>query len=1151
MRFRRLDIPAFGPFTGFSANYGSGAPDFHLVFGPNEAGKSSLLRAISALLYGIPVQSDDNFLHDYKDLRLSAEIENRAGRRLHFTRAKGRKNTIRGVDGVALDDDVLMPFLGGVDEQYFDSVFGLDGDELKKGAETLLSRDGDLGQVLLATGTGGTLIQQTLDQFVQRSEQYFKGRARANVSIRPAANELKEQHKLVREHAVLPNRWAQIEQQLAERSQASGVLETACEELERELDWIGRCQDALPTVAQLNEKQRQLQQLPALPALAADFASRARESRDQAARDGAALKREQDNVARLKEQLQQCEIAPAILAEMATLDDLHRRSEVYLGQTERLQQLRRDLSAREIELATGMQAFGLTGPVATLDKLRIAQPVRLVFEEAAHNLELAQLAQSTNIAEIDKARQMIESDQATLADVPADAPAALQSAVEVASEYRQQYRDLPHSKSVVEKLHRALTQARALLPGVRIDDASLAALPVPTTATIRRYRDRLAEQLREIEQHTERREEYRQQQKDLRDELARLQRDGELPSVQALVQARTERDGLWAKVLDAWTGDRHEDNTALQQNYPLAVKRADTLADALRADAEKVALADQLHGRIADCHQAMDEIGASIDQLQSDLQNMQAEWLAQWQDCEVQVRSPDEMIEWREHWLDYRKRLREHQDAQDDVHRIERMTDDIVVQLQDVLTDADTDDFDQLYTLARQRVSDRDQAIGKRKEMQDRIQRQQVVLEQLQTKASQLERDAGKALDAWARGCRELEFDADTTVNAGRELMRQRLALLDQYDEWQKLSAEAAEIETDVLAWEQSVDECSARLATGGESVVARQEAMWNALAHARKAQDRHNTLSDQLQQASDELGRIELQARQSEELLVQHINQAQIDSIDALEPLLAKVDQRERLLQAIDTHQQSLAGLARSESVSEFVERVEREDSELLAARRSELTRVRADKQKELQTLRDASGELNREREQLARADDQAAKHGQRAASIAATLEADARDFIKLRLATAFLERQRDQFRDENQAPLLDASSKIFKAVTLGSFERLAPDYDARDEAVIVGERANGNRVPVEGMSEGTRDQLYLSLRLAALAQHMKNSEPMPLIMDDLLMTFDNQRSLAMLRQIAALAQHTQIFLFTHHRHLVEMCRGELQDSEYCVHEL
>ena len=78
MRFDRLHIPAFGPFTNLELTFPVQGSDLHVIYGSNEAGKSSLLRAIRDLLFGIHSQSPDNFVHDYKRLRIIGEIANQA-----------------------------------------------------------------------------------------------------------------------------------------------------------------------------------------------------------------------------------------------------------------------------------------------------------------------------------------------------------------------------------------------------------------------------------------------------------------------------------------------------------------------------------------------------------------------------------------------------------------------------------------------------------------------------------------------------------------------------------------------------------------------------------------------------------------------------------------------------------------------------------------------------------------------------------------------------------------------------------------------------------------------------------------------------------------------------------------------------------------
>jgi uncharacterized protein YhaN len=165
--------------------------------------------------------------------------------------------------------------------------------------------------------------------------------------------------------------------------------------------------------------------------------------------------------------------------------------------------------------------------------------------------------------------------------------------------------------------------------------------------------------------------------------------------------------------------------------------------------------------------------------------------------------------------------------------------------------------------------------------------------------------------------------------------------------------------------------------------------------------------------------------------------------------------------------------------------------------------------------------------------------------------LKQDARRFVRLRLAVHFLQTQIERFRKENQGPLLEKSGQVFQSITRGAFAGLGAEFNADDVPILVGLRPDQSSVPISGMSDGSRDQLYLALRLSALNRYLEAHEPMPLILDDLLITFDDDRATAILPQLAALARRTQIFLFTHHDHLVELCRRVLGEDAFHLHRL
>jgi uncharacterized protein YhaN len=94
MRIDRFDLIAYGPFSDKSLNLSEGASGLHLIYGDNEAGKSTSLRALIAWLFGIPARTNDNFLHGNPQLRIGGKLRLSGGEEIEFVRRKGKKGTL-------------------------------------------------------------------------------------------------------------------------------------------------------------------------------------------------------------------------------------------------------------------------------------------------------------------------------------------------------------------------------------------------------------------------------------------------------------------------------------------------------------------------------------------------------------------------------------------------------------------------------------------------------------------------------------------------------------------------------------------------------------------------------------------------------------------------------------------------------------------------------------------------------------------------------------------------------------------------------------------------------------------------------------------------------------------------------------------------
>ena len=157
----------------------------------------------------------------------------------------------------------------------------------------------------------------------------------------------------------------------------------------------------------------------------------------------------------------------------------------------------------------------------------------------------------------------------------------------------------------------------------------------------------------------------------------------------------------------------------------------------------------------------------------------------------------------------------------------------------------------------------------------------------------------------------------------------------------------------------------------------------------------------------------------------------------------------------------------------------------------------------------------------------------------------------MRIRLAAKILQSELEKYREKSQGPVLKRAGELFAPLTRRFFIGLEADYDDDERPVLVGVRENGERVTPSGMSDGTQDQLYLALRLASLEHFMAGGSAMPLLVDDALVNFDDDRARAALKLFEELAEKTQVLFFTHHRHMVELARKSIGGRTLNVQDL
>jgi len=263
---------------------------------------------------------------------------------------------------------------------------------------------------------------------------------------------------------------------------------------------------------------------------------------------------------------------------------------------------------------------------------------------------------------------------------------------------------------------------------------------------------------------------------------------------------------------------------------------------------------------------------------------------------------------------------------------------------------------------------------------------------------------------------------------------------------------------------------------------------------------------------------------------------QAGVAGLEELQGAVDRSDRARALDAAIAAVSQLILEGGDGFGIDDLQREVTADDPATIRVRLEELERQREDaralRDRCLLAQKDAAAELG----QIDGKDAAAEAEAQRQEALAAMAEATER-FITVFVAGRLLRWVVERFRAERQDPLLLRASAVFRRLTVGSFEELSVDFDG-DVPQLYGRRADHTQVGVDGMSEGTRDQLYLALRLAAIELHLDRVPPLPFIADDLFVNFDDGRAAAGLQALAELARRTQVIFLTHHRHLAEIAQ-------------
>ncbi|WP_349359788.1 AAA family ATPase [Stappia sp.] len=1178
MRFDRLDLLRYGHLSACSLRF---RPDarLHLVYGPNEAGKSTVLAAISDLLFGFPHQTSSDFLHEASSLRIAATLRNRAGETLAFRRRKGRKNTLLADSDAeeALRDDALVPFLGGATREIFERSFGLGSEGLREGGKAMLDgADGEEG-VLFAAATGLHGVRNLRADLAAEADAIFAPRASRDRLFYQAKDRYDAAKQEEKERELRAAEWKALNDAIAEAQAAHEEADARFRETSRKAERLQRLIDLEPVLSELAAGERALAAYDDLAEVThrrAEELSTRLEARERTGTTLAEAERAAQEALAARAAIS---VDADLLSRAEAIGDLVSQIGAYRERCKDLPRVAAQADAETADLADRMRRLGLGHLAPETQALAAHQPdeagltdlAERIAEGERFNANQERLARQLTSERSDLEEVMRAHEAGEIAD-----PAPLRARFEAMGEDLRALERTQEMAAEHRTARRRLSEAAGRLAPPVADLDALARAPLPDVDALLALRTRARELAEARRRAGERLRELEGEAHRLRAVVADADAGGAVPSPEAIAAARQARDAAFEALRAPAAGPQTPDggvagdvardgdgdgNAARLARYLALRAEADRLADRAVAEADRVSrhLADR--SRLADLGASLETQRAEIDRLAAAHDGLRADLTAAFEGAGIVPGTADEMVDWRravETLLGEREGVARLGDRLAEARAREAETGARLAGIARTLgIDPELDGGQEagrpvpVAALARQvgealrrrteRFSDLRERTARRVDIQTRIDR-------LEAERAALAADLETWETRFTAALKRVGQPPETGLAAAAVVLDLWRDLPERVTRRDQTARRVAGMRRDNAAFEARVRELVAACAP---DLV--DEAPDRALTHVRTRLEAARTART-LWEAADRAVAETTAARETARHARDAAHAALTDEVARLPEalrghdladLVARLARRDALAEAVAQSAARFEAMARGETREAIAAE--------LAAFNAEEARValdvlEAEKQERIEALKEAHSRTRAceaEKERRAQAGGAEGAAFARAAA-EAEMTAAGRDWLVLKLAETLLSAAMERHRAAQGNPVLERAGSLLADLTGGAFTGLDQSFDADDRPRLLALRGTGERVGVDGLSEGTCDQLYLALRLATLLDYAARAEPLPFIGDDLFQTFDDARTAAGLRALARLADTVQPILFTHHRSVVEIARAELGDT-------
>ena len=1168
MRIDRLDLLAYGPFTDKTLELAGGEFGLHLIYGDNEAGKSTSLRALIAWLFSIPARTNDSFLHSNSQLRIGGKLRLFDGTTIEFSRKKGNKDTLlKYGTNDPIDDSSLIPFVpASIDENLFTKLWGIDHERLIAGGRELLEQSGDLGQALFSAAVGTANLREVLAAIQNSADEIFKSRGSKAV-LNQAITNYKDAQKRIKEATLPVSDWKKLQTDL---SDAMAAIEHIDEDIKAKgrvksrLERVNRVKEALAERRSVLEKIEALGQVDLLPE---DFEEKRKSATNNLQSASETKVRLEAKLCGLQAESESLNVRNDLLQNEEAILSLHKE----LGAVEKTLKDRPQQDGKRRLLRNEAKTLLKTvRPDVDLDQADDLRPLlnnRKWISGLAqkHSLFLHNKEQAeSSIKDIEDERKSLQSELGNNSESDIDLK-ELKAAIAAARKAGNVEERAAEAQKQAADENEACQNELARLGRYTGSVDSVLKLSLPVSETLDQFEKENDELSEELKDTTRKKKEVDQEKGQAEQELKVLLFQSDLPTLADLESSRDVRNTGWQLIKRKYIEQTevienelseyvHDDD--LPSTYEKKVASADHVSDRLRKEADQVVKRAEMESKIGALQSKIGDLLGTLDDVEARQKDFQARWSAIWEPLEIEAGTPREMKQWLlrvENLIEKVQTAKRYSANQKSLaEECEQLKQTVTSQISKFDASADTQSLESLISLCEQRVEAEEAIREKRRQNEHSLKESEIRLKRKQDELKSVDTDLSSWKKEWIEAIEGLGLKEDVHPEQATETFDNLLSFFDKYDKSEDLRKRIDGMDKVKEKFDGKVFEFADGIGVKREGLEASAIAtqLNSDLNSAREARASLTKIESQLKEIKQEIENADITDQNSKKQLAALRTQAKVETDEELVEAGEKSKNKRNLQKKLDMLEEELNRTGDGLSIEELEKESEESETDEIEGELEKVAGELEDLNVERDKLRDQRQTLQYEID-AKDGNASAANASEEAEAHLASIASNAEQYLRLQAAALILEQQIENYRKTNQAPVLARAGELFSKLTLGSYAGLRDELDDKGNPILLGVRPDDKEVTVEGMSDGSRDQLYLALRLATLEQHLSKGEPMPFVVDDILIGFDDNRTRVCLEVLAEFASSTQVLLFTHHRRVLALAEGIDSRAGIFLHEL